>query len=238
MTTISISDLQISCVIGVLKHERITKQMVSVDLEVTFDGRSAATSESIELTHDYSDISSQIEFILSAGEFMLIESAAHLILRHLLLPPTDRRPQISTAKVKITKADALDGTALAAVTIQGNGAGTTYTREEKSWGYVDIIEETTRLGLYRLTLAPLATLPPHYHQQMAECELMMSDGLLGLRKSGKSIELTKGERFSWKKNQVHGYTNTGSEDANILCMDRPSFIPEDEIEITTTEGSR
>jgi dihydroneopterin aldolase len=130
LTTISIADLQISCIIGVLEHERTTKQLVSVDVEMTFDGRSAATSESIELTHDYSAIASQIEFILSSGEFMLIESAAHLILRHLLLPPTDRRPRISAAKVTITKSEALAGTTLAAVTVQGNGADTTYIREE------------------------------------------------------------------------------------------------------------
>jgi dihydroneopterin aldolase len=72
---------------------------------------------------------------------------------------------------------------------------------------------------------------------MRESELMMSGGLLALDSNGDGKALAKGERFSWSKRQVHGYTNTGSNDANILCMDRPAFIPSDEIEISKTEGS-
>jgi dihydroneopterin aldolase len=234
MTTISISDLQVSCIIGVLEHERTTKQVVTVDVEMTFDGHRAAKSESINFTHDYSAIASQIEFILSAGEFMLIESAAQLVLRHILLPPTDDRPIISTAKVTIKKADALAGTALPSVCIQGDSVDSKYVREVKNWGYVDIIEETSRLGLYRLTLSPNATLPAHYHEQMRESELMLTDGLQSLGSSGEVKTMRAGESFSWNKGQVHGYKNTLATEANILCLDRPAFIPADEIEITTT----
>lgn len=237
-TTISISNLQISCIIGVLDHERITKQLVSVDIEILFDGGKAAKSESIELTHDYSSIAKQVEFILTSGEFMLIESAAELVLNLLLLPPTDSRPKISLAKVTITKADALEGTALASVTMQGSEEDAVYKREEKLWGYVDIIGETERLGLYRLTLSPLAILPRHYHEKMLESELVMSPGMFGLSGEGKEFPLSHGDSRKWKKGEVHGYTNKSSKDASILCMDRPSFIPSDEIEISSLEGSQ
>lgn len=40
--------------------------------------------------------------------------------------------------------------------------------------------------------------------------------------------LKVGQRFQWKAGEVHGYGNPSGHTASLLCIDQPTFIPEDE----------
>lgn len=109
--------------------------------------------------------------------------------------------------------------------------------EQKPWGRVLVLHETDGrdgFGLYRLEVAPGATLPLHHHQRMDERELVATAGLelLSEPRAGQRAarQLEAGERFHWPLGALHGYRNSGTRTGAVWCLDRPRFIPEDEIE--------
>lgn len=99
-----------------------------------------------------------------------------------------------------------------------------HIHEEKPWGNVIILFENSFSGLYLLQIAPGASIPPHQHFIMDESELLLTDDLLLQRQSVKS-----GSAIHWQKEFVHTYDNQSDEFQNILCIDHPKFIPEDEV---------
>ncbi len=235
---IAIEDLRVGCLIGVRDPERRLPQSVRVDLEVVVDTESAAVSDDLHQAFCYDVMARDVAFLLESGRFYLLESAAWVLLRHLLLPPCPGRGQStpSRASVKVTKFGALSGDARASVHLSGLAAAQTYASEQTRWGTVDVIAETRRLGVYRLNLAPGQQIPRHVHRRMREAELVLDSGLVGWQDEGPSRTLATGERFAWSRGQVHGYRNVSTETASILCLDAPPFIPEDELSLEETAG--
>lgn len=99
--------------------------------------------------------------------------------------------------------------------------------ENNHFGRVDILYEDETLGLYILAVAPGRCIPPHFHRVMAESELVLDPGLL---QQGRSVP--PGAAFHWPKGFVHEYRNPTQHERRILCLDRPRFMPEDEVEAT------
>ena len=229
-TEITIENLQIACIIGVNNQERIFPQQICVNITVQIDTTAVSRFDSIEHTHNYDHIVAQAEFILKQGKFFLLETAGHVLMRWLLAPtmPNDPRPTILSAHLSIMKPAALSGTALAKVDLRASRETQEYLREEKNWGWVDVIAETQHAGFYRLNLFPSAKLPEHYHLQMKESELVLTPGLKGWQSDQDPRILSVGEVFEWKQNQPHGYLNHGTSPASILCVDAPPFDPADE----------
>jgi len=230
-TRITLSQLEISCLIGVLDPERIQPQPLLVDMTLELDSEKAALSEKLEHTWDYDRLTEQILFILQTGHFYLLESAAHVLARWVLIPPIsgEKRPQIDRVQIRLTKPAALPGSAQAVVEVEASAADQHYEQEDKSWGSVDIVEETRRMGLYRLTLLPNTELPEHHHMKMREAELILHQGLEGTQDSQPYAPLQIGQVFLWQKAQLHSYRNVGQQPASLLCMDSPPFDPQDEI---------
>jgi 7,8-dihydroneopterin aldolase/epimerase/oxygenase len=230
-TRITLSQLEFSCLIGVFDPERVTPQTLIVDLTLELDGQKAALADRLEQTWDYDSLTKQIEFILKASHFYLLEAAAHVLARWALLPPTsdETRPRIDRVCVRLTKPAALPGEAQAVVEVEAEAKNQHYGSENKSWGTVNIVEETRRIGIYRLTILPGQSLPEHYHQRMREAELVLHSGLEGTQDHGPRRALSVGETFNWRKGQHHSYHNTGQSSASLLCMDSPPFDPTDEI---------
>ena len=112
---IHVNDLRVDCKIGVWTHERNTTQQIRVDLMVEFDAQAAARSDALEHTLNYADLAREASFILEAGEFLLLESAAWMICRWILLSPRpgQARPPVQSVDVKLTKFGALPGSTLA-----------------------------------------------------------------------------------------------------------------------------
>lgn len=230
-TRITLSQLEFSCLIGVFDPERITPQKLRVDVSLELDGQGAAIADRLEQTWNYDALADQIGFILKASHFYLLESAAHVIARWILLPQVGdpNRPQIERVSVRLSKPAALPGAAQAIVVVEAEASAQHYDSECKSWGTVDIVEETRRMGLYRLTLRPGAILPEHHHQRMRETEMVLDAGLEGTQDGGPRQPLAIGQVVAWAHGQKHSYHNTSNRPASLLCMDSPPFDPADEI---------
>ena len=109
-----------------------------------------------------------------------------------------------------------------------------YAAEDKPFGQVDIIHEGAGYGIYRLRIRPGGSISPHAHQMMEESELVLG---AGLRLQGKPV--VRGMAFRWPRGFVHGYDNPSPGVPTVLCVDRPRFIPSDEVEtVVPTEALR
>jgi dihydroneopterin aldolase len=231
MTHICLDGLEVDCTIGVFDPERNKTQPVTVHIEVHLDTSAAAREDALFRTRDYGALSNEISFILQSGRFYLLEAAAQVLLRWLLLPPAEGSPTppIEFARVRLAKPDALPGGAVAVVQVEGKASDQSWEREEKPWGRVDIVQETRRAGLYRLTLQPGGELPTHHHLRMREAELVLDAGLVGWKDGGTPGRLPVGLVLTWNHEQSHGYRNEGTAPASLLCLDAPPFDPRDEI---------
>ncbi|MEC8052829.1 MAG: dihydroneopterin aldolase, partial [Myxococcota bacterium] len=76
-------------------------------------------------------------------------------------------------------------------------------------------------------------IPPHYHRKMEEAELVLDQGVMC-----QSEMLNPGIAHFWPKELVHTYKNTTDSEVSILCIDRPKFIRDDEVESNQPLGER
>jgi dihydroneopterin aldolase len=76
MDRVFIESLMVETVIGIFDWEREIRQAVSLDLEMEFDIRKAAASDSIEDTLDYKAVSKRLIHFIEKSEFQLVESLA------------------------------------------------------------------------------------------------------------------------------------------------------------------
>jgi len=228
---ICIDDLRSHCHIGCLDRERKAEQDVRVDLWVELDIRVPARTDALDRTWNYAGIAREVDFILRSGRFWLLESASMVLLRWLLAPPApgEDRPPAIRAGLSITKYGVLPRGARPRIEVEGVAADETYARETNQWGTVDVVAETERLGLYRLNIDPNRAIPHHVHHRMLECELVLTDGVLGWRDAESPRALAAGCERAWRLDQPHGYHNPLSRPASILCLDRPRFDPTDEV---------
>jgi dihydroneopterin aldolase len=100
-----------------------------------------------------------------------------------------------------------------------------YAIEDKPWGHVDVIHETRACGIYRLRIAPGATIPAHEHRATDEAELVVGSGLL---LQGRPV--LPGTAHRWPRGTSHRYDNPSATEQTVICVDRPAFDPADERE--------
>lgn len=224
MATIHLDALEVACPLGQSLDQRIR-----VDLSLEIDASRPATSDTLADTIDYVWLESQLRFVLQAGRFHLLESAARVLLRLVLLPPLpdDTRPAVRSAQVSLARLE--EGQPRARVSLSAVASELSWGREENPWGSVDIIDETRRLGLYRLNVAPGQQIPNHIHRKMREAELVVSPGFVGWKDAEPPEVLPIGTVRHWSRGQPHGYQNRSPRTASILCVDAPPFIPSDEV---------
>ena len=95
-------------------------------------------------------------------------------------PPGKRRKgqsPIHRVEVALEKPAAMGGNALPSIKIVREPADYNYEDEDAVFGTVDIIYEIDALGIYELRVAPGKTIPPHFHRDMSEAELILDFGL-------------------------------------------------------------
>lgn len=229
MDCIELNGLEVDCVVGVYPRERHVPQRIRLDLAMYFSTELAARREMISASVDYSAIAAQIGFLLRSCEFRMIETAAHAIARYLLAPPgpDERRAQIERLRVRLTKPFALGATVQPSLQIERDRHWVQLVREDKPFGFVEIIHETRDAGIYRLNVAPGRGIPLHVHKQMREAELVLTEGLWCQRKP-----VPAGAVHRWPKGAAHGYDNPSDRYQSILCVDAPRFIESDEIAVS------
>lgn len=90
MDIVYVRDLQVDTIIGIYDWERQVRQTVSLDLEMAFDIRRAAASDSIEDTLDYKAVSKRLIAFIQGSEFQLIErmaeQCAQIVLNEFAVP--------------------------------------------------------------------------------------------------------------------------------------------------------
>ena len=102
---IQLSHVRLHLIIGILPAERLIPQPVDVGVDLDLDLGKAAVSGNLTQSIDYGDLLKQVSFILHAGHFYLLETAA-LALVHFLLTPLNKDAQVSQARVSLSKREA------------------------------------------------------------------------------------------------------------------------------------
>lgn len=229
LDVIRISGLEVVCIVGIYPDERNTPQPLSVDVALYFNTKKAGLSEDLSLTIDYAAVSAQVVFLLEACEFQLLETAAEALATFLLTTPaqSESRAQVEKVEVKLTKPSALAGRATPSLAITRHRSELAPQEvEDKTWGTVDVLFETDDVGIYRLNVAPQNGIPLHVHRIMDECEFVMTEGIQC------QLKVTPvGAVFCWPKGAPHRYDNPTNTWQSVLCVDRPKFIPSDEIPV-------
>lgn len=226
MDIVSINGMQVPCFIGIHRHERHEKQTLLVDVEMHLSTEKSGNEASFSSTVDYSKIYGELKFLLEACHFRMLETAAQAICAYLLAPPPPDRfqAQIEAVTLTLKKPSALKSEAVPGLKVHRKKSDFSLTLEQNSFGEVDILHESTDCGIYRLRIPAGGTIPAHYHDIMAEGEMALSEGLLL-----QNEPLSAGLAHFWPLKFVHQYDNPTSEERTVLCVNRPAFIPSDEI---------
>lgn len=232
MDLIELRKLRAECVVGVYPSERTHPQPLLVDLGLYFDARPAARGGGLSATIDYAKLAGEIRFLLSASRFYLLETAAEALAAYLLAPPTPDVPRarVQAVTIRLSKPKALTGSAIASLQIHREATEMDYPIEEKGNYRVDRIFEDAACGIYRLRIAPHRRIATHVHRVMDEWEMVLGSGL---HLQGRPV--LPGSAYHWPKDFPHLWENRSEIEQTILCVDRPAFLPEDEIPVEVPE---
>jgi FolB domain-containing protein len=74
--TVRIEQLVLDCIIGINPWERLTKQRITIDIEINADLSAAGKSDAIEDTINYRTISKAITSEIEASSYGLVEALA------------------------------------------------------------------------------------------------------------------------------------------------------------------
>jgi FolB domain-containing protein len=228
LDVVELRGMRVECIVGVYPSERHTPQPLELDAALYLDTRRAARG-GLRDTVDYARLAGELRFLLESSRFQLLEGAADALCRYVLAPPTDdgARTQVSAVSLRLAKPKALDGGAVASLTVHRSADEYAVRTEHKNFGRVDVVFEDDGMGIYRLRVRPGGTIATHEHRIMEERELVLGSGLL---LQGRPV--AAGTAFHWPKHLPHRYDNPGSVEQTILCVDRPAFIPADEVEVS------
>ena len=114
MNTISLVDLEITCIIGVLPDERIKEQSLFIDINLEVDFTDSTFSDDICDTIDYTIIAELATQLAISKKYQLIESFCH-DLNNLLL---EKFEIIKQSTVKVKKPNALSKAKYAAYSMK------------------------------------------------------------------------------------------------------------------------
>jgi dihydroneopterin aldolase len=113
MDRVFIENLTIETVIGIFDWERDIKQAVSIDLEMDFDIRKAAATDSIEDTLDYKAVAKRLIRFVEQSEFQLVETLAERCASIVL----DEFP-VERLQLRLSKPGAVRGSSAVGVIIE------------------------------------------------------------------------------------------------------------------------
>ena len=118
MDRIFLSDLCLSCTIGVNDWEREVKQTVKVDVDLELDLLEAGKKDDLRLTVDYKLVRDRIEAVVAESRFFLVEALAERIAEVCLA-----EARVQRVRVSLEKPGALRGTRTVGVEIvRGQGS--------------------------------------------------------------------------------------------------------------------
>lgn len=182
LDTVAIRSLQASCIVGVHPHERCRLQPLRVDVRLHLDTRAAAAADRLACTVDYAAVASQVRFILAEARFQLLETAAEVLARWLLLPPlSPQRPAVRSLRVRLSKPQGLQGQGLPSVCIVRRAAEVCIEKRLEPWGSVESVYANERLRIARLQISPGQLPPDEPRLRLAQLPLELPTAWLQVR---------------------------------------------------------
>lgn len=115
LDTVRIEQLELDCIIGINPWERLTKQRVTIDIELNADLSAAGKSDAIEDTINYRTISKAVTTEIEASSYGLVEALAARVAEICL---EDVRTQ--SVEVTVRKPGAVRKAAAVGVVIRRN----------------------------------------------------------------------------------------------------------------------
>lgn len=230
LDVLTIDNVRVRCIVGLYASEAFEPQPLEVSLTLHLDTSGAADDRSLAATVDYARLEGEVRFLLESCRFRMLETAAQALARYVLAPPTGDRPHqmVEAVDVVLRKPEALGGAGagVPVLRIRRFAVDQRYTIEQRPFGEVDVIHESASCGIYRLRIAPGRAIPTHVHRRLEEAELVLGSKLLVQRRPVRA-----GTAFRWPHDLPHRYDNPAEVEQTVLCVDRPAFVPEDEIEV-------
>lgn len=96
--TIIIRDLLLRAIIGINDEERVNRQDVIVNLELTADTRAAAASDNVDDAVNYRDVAKRTIDLVETSQFFLVERLAEEIARLCLADERVMRVRVTVEK--------------------------------------------------------------------------------------------------------------------------------------------
>ena len=118
MDRVFVENLTVETVIGIFDWEREIRQAVSLDLEMEFDIRQAALTDSIDDTLDYKAVSKRLIRFIEQSEFQLVETLAEKCAAIVL-----SEFPVKHLRLKLSKPGAVRGSSAVGVIIERSSSG-------------------------------------------------------------------------------------------------------------------
>jgi dihydroneopterin aldolase len=113
MDKVFIRGLEVEGIIGIFQWEREVKQIISIDIEMDFDNKKAAKSDSIEDALNYKLVGKRITSFVKNSKFQLVETLAENISKIIL-----KEFPVTNVRVTLSKPGALRGSDSVGISIK------------------------------------------------------------------------------------------------------------------------
>ena len=113
MDKVFIRGLEVEGIIGIFQWEREVRQIISVDIEMDFDNKRAAKSDSIEDALNYKLVGKRITSFVKNSKFQLVETLAENISKIIL-----QEFPVTHVRVTLSKPGALRGSDSVGISIK------------------------------------------------------------------------------------------------------------------------
>lgn len=98
MDKILIEGISVNAIIGTLAHERVRRQNLLIDIEISLDLKKAAATDDLFQSVDYSEIERRTVEIAETSSFKLLEALAGAVGNMLLSYELVQRARVSLFK--------------------------------------------------------------------------------------------------------------------------------------------
>ena len=113
MDQIFIEDLEVETVIGVYDWEHDIRQVLRLNIEMSWDIRAAAEAEDLEQTVDYDRVVKRLTGFIEGGQFLLVETVAERCAEILM-----HEFHVPRVRLKIAKPGAVESAKAVGVIIE------------------------------------------------------------------------------------------------------------------------
>ncbi len=215
---ISLTRMKVECVVGIFPGEREVPQPLEVSLSMALDVR-AVQREGLRASVDYGRLWGELKFLLERCRFRTLETAAEVLCRFVLAPPTvdAERGRVHEAKLTLTKPDALGGEAVPSLRVHRFASEYPQQLEVTTWGGVELLHEAERTSVYRLRVAPGRAVDGFVHEGKDTHELVLGAGL-----SLDGAVVRRGTAYGWPPGAKRTLHNGGTLEQTVLCVERPA----------------